>query len=180
MDTLNGKRVLVGSGNPVKSKSIKLAFEQMFGRSPEIFTLGVESAVSDQPMTDAETLKGARHRAEAARAAQSNHDLYVGIEGGIEEHDTGMLAFAWIVILGNDQVGAARTATFPIPYPIAKLVRDGIELGEANDIVFGVKDSKHERGAVGLLTDAVIDRTSLYQHAASLALIPFLKPNLFA
>jgi non-canonical (house-cleaning) NTP pyrophosphatase len=55
-----------------------------------------------------------------------------------------------------------------------------MELGDADDRVFGCTDSKREGGAVGLLTGGTIDRTGLYQHAVALALIPFRNADLYA
>lgn len=88
-----------------------------------------------------------------------------------------MAAFAWIVITSRGRVGQARTATFFLPDAVAELVRQGQELGQADDIVFDRTNSKRQEGAVGLLTGNVIDRTQLYAHAVVLALIPFRHPD---
>ena len=85
-----------------------------------------------------------------------------------------MKAFAWIIIKSKGVcVGKGRTGTFFLPPSIAELIRQGKELGEADDMVFGRKNSKQENGTVGILTDNVIDRTKHYTQAAILALIPF-------
>ncbi len=91
-----------------------------------------------------------------------------------------MAAFAWIVVRSQEMIGKARTGTFFLPPAVAELIRQGKELGEADDIVFGRSNSKQENGAVGLLTDNVIDRTQLYEHAMILALIPFKNESLYA
>ncbi|MCA9213780.1 MAG: inosine/xanthosine triphosphatase [Planctomycetales bacterium] len=170
-------RILVASQNPVKAGAIESAYLAMFGTSPIMSTISVSSGVPDQPMSDHETLQGAMNRARRAREAESNHDFYVGVEGGIEEHATGMIAFAWIVIFGQQLSGKSRTATFPLPPAIADLVRAGTELGKADDIVFGVDNSKQDVGAVGLLTGHVVSRQQLYEHAAKFAFIPFRDQN---
>jgi non-canonical (house-cleaning) NTP pyrophosphatase len=103
----------------------------------------------------------------------------VGIEGGVEEQNGDLAAFAWIVILSQDQIGKSRTGTFFLPPPVADLVRAGVELGEANDIVFHQANSKQANGAVGLLTGDVIDRQQLYEHAIVLALVTFKNPDLY-
>jgi len=59
-----------------------------------------------------------------------------------------------------------------LPEAVARLVRAGKELGDANDIVFGRENSKQQEGAIGLLTGKVMDRTELYEHAMVLALAP--------
>ena len=60
-----------------------------------------------------------------------------------------------------------------LPPKIVKLINEGLELGDADDIVFNKSNSKQENGAVGLLTNNIINRTSYYFEAVILALIPF-------
>lgn len=171
--------IIIASRNPVKIEAVRLGYAAMFpGAEFDVSGVDVPSGVSDQPMTDAETLTGARNRAENARRAAPDAGLWVGIEGGIEDGPSGMHAFAWVVVLGA-RSGEARTGTFTLPGEVARLVREGVELGHADDIVFGRTNSKQEDGAVGLLTDGLIDRTAYYEHAVVLALIPFLKLDLY-
>jgi non-canonical (house-cleaning) NTP pyrophosphatase len=59
------------------------------------------------------------------------------------------------------------------------LIKEGKELGEADDIVFQKENSKQKTGAVGLLTGNVLDRTSYYKEAIILALIPFKNKDLY-
>ncbi|MDD5645622.1 MAG: DUF84 family protein, partial [Candidatus Bipolaricaulis sp.] len=66
-----------------------------------------------------------------------------------------------------------------LPDAVAQLVRQGMELGAADDRVFGRMGSKLDQGAVGLLTGGIIDRTALYEHAVILALIPFRNDALY-
>lgn len=145
----------------------------------------VSSGVSDQPFSSQETLLGAFNRAQAARAQAPDAQFWVGIEGGVSAAQEGeftqaeLWAFAWVVILKGDQVGKGRTGTFALPPRVADLVHQGIELGTADDLVFGRTNSKQENGAVGLLTENVIDRTAFYLQAVILALIPFKNPGLY-
>ncbi|MCL4159787.1 UNVERIFIED_CONTAM: hypothetical protein GTU68_012718, partial [Idotea baltica] len=71
----------------------------------EVAGISVPSGVSDQPMSDQETLQGALNRAEAAQIAIPEADYWVGMEGGIAERDDQMEAFAWMVILSKTQKG---------------------------------------------------------------------------
>ncbi|MEK7541494.1 MAG: inosine/xanthosine triphosphatase [Patescibacteria group bacterium] len=174
------KKVVVASTNPVKLRAVAEAFARMF---PEA-TYGVEgisvsSGVSDQPTSDAETKAGAWNR--ACRAADTAAgDFWVGIEGGVEEHAEGMVAFAWVVVRSADgRIGRGRTGAFFLPPQVAGLIRDGKELGDADDIVFGRVNSKQENGAVGILTDNAVDRQSHYEKAVIMALIPFKNEQLY-
>lgn len=167
------KRVIVASGNPVKVNATREGFRRMFPEAEFDFeTVSVDSGVGHQPMTETETLRGAENRARAASEAVTEADYWVGIEGGIEDLADGMLAYAWIVILGDGPTGRGRTGGFLLPDAVAQLVREGKELGDANDIVFGRENSKQQEGAIGLLTGKVMDRTGLYEHAVVLALAP--------
>jgi non-canonical (house-cleaning) NTP pyrophosphatase len=91
---------------------------------------------------------------------------------------TDMQAFAWAVVKSKGGTyGKARTGTFILPSKVAELVLGGMELGHADDVVFGRSNSKQESGAVGLLTRDMISRTSYYTEALTLALIPFINPE---
>ena len=119
-------------------------------------------------------MAGARIRAEKARASEPDSDYWVGIEGGIEDSALGMTCFARVHVLGRDGVtGLGQTAVFYLPREVAELVRGGMELGHADDRVFGRDNSKQANGAIGLLTDDLIDRQAYYTHAVIMALVPF-------
>ena len=59
------------------------------------------------------------------------------------------------------------------------MIKEGKELGEADDIVFNRNNSKQENGAVGILTGDVIDRMKYYTEAVILSLIPFKNVDLY-
>ncbi len=173
-------QVIVASKNPVKVNAVKLGFEQMLSDQKFDFEgIGVPSGVSDQPMSNLETYNGAFNRAKNAMSKVPSADYWVGIEGGIEMQEKDMGAFAWIVILSSTQSGKARTGTFFLPPKISSLVQGGMELGDADDIVFQQTNSKQNAGAVGLLTNNCMDRTSLYLSGIILALIPFKNVELY-
>jgi inosine/xanthosine triphosphatase len=174
------KTIAVGSKNPVKANAIRLAFERIFPRDTfDTESYGAPSGVADQPKSDHETLSGACNRMHAVREALPQADFWVGIEGGIEDTAEGMNAFAWIVVSSNSTCGKSRTATFPLPHAIADLIRQGVELGHATDQVFGRDNTKHKEGAIGVLSDNVIDRTMLYEHAALMALVALKNSELY-
>jgi inosine/xanthosine triphosphatase len=170
---------MVASTNPVKIQSALGGFQRMFpDQTFEAEGMSAPSGVRDQPMGDAETLQGALNRARYVRDHVPDADYWVGIEGGAAEDEGGMIVFAWVVVLSRDKIGKSRTGAFYLPEEVARLVREGMELGHADDAVFGRSNSKQEDGSVGLLTGGVIDRTLYYEHAVILALIPFLNPQL--
>jgi inosine/xanthosine triphosphatase len=175
------KKVIVGSQNPAKIKSVSEAFKKVF-INDEFDFVGINSPskVSDQPMSDEETYQGASNRALYTKSTMPNADYWIGIEGGIAYHHGDMEAYAWIVILSKHQSGKARTGSFVLPREVQTLIEDGVELGEADDLVFKRQNSKQKNGAVGILTNDLITRTSYYEHAAILALIPFIKTEFYS
>lgn len=180
MDEPSSESILVASTNPVKIQAALAGFQRMFPqRRFDATGAAIPSGVSDQPMTDAETLLGATNRAHRARESQPDVDFAVGIEGGIDRVDGRMFASAWIVVHTPDRIGQARSGAFALPPKVQQLVEGGEELGVANDIVFAESNSKQRGGAIGSLTDGVIDRQQLYVHAMVLALIPFQRAELF-
>jgi inosine/xanthosine triphosphatase len=169
------QKVIIASKNPVKIEATQVGFQRMFKNESFVFEgVSIPSEVGEQPMSHKETLEGARNRAKNARDQFPNVDYWVGIEGGIQDDEFGMQAFAWIVILSKEKSSQAQTAVFYVPEPIAKMVREGVELGEADDKYFGRSNSKQKDGAVGILTKGEIDRKSYYEHAILMALIPFI------
>jgi inosine/xanthosine triphosphatase len=131
-------------------------------------------------MTEEETLNGASNRAENVSLLAPNADFWVGIEGGLEQIGSGMEAFAWMVVKSKDgKIGKGRSASFFLPKKVVELIKEGKELGEADDIVFGRTNSKQSNGAVGILTGDVLTRATYYEPAVILALIPFKNSELY-
>lgn len=174
------KKVIIASKNPVKIQAVRSGFDNMFPNQEFQFTgLSVDSGVADQPMSNEETLRGAKNRTENASDSSQKADFYVGIEGGIEQVDGGMQAFAWVVVKSSGMYGKSRTGTFLLPKPVVDFIRQDKELCEADDIVFDRTNSKQKSGAVGILTGDVIDRTTYYTQAVILSLIPFQNEDLY-
>ncbi len=172
-------RIIIASRNPVKIQAAKEAFEELFGQEVLAKGVSVPSGISDQPLTNEETLAGACNRATNARTAFPRGDYWVGLEGGVHLSKGEAEAFGWAVVLSADQSGKARSASFCLPEIIAKRLQDGEELGPINDELFHQHNSKQKGGAVGILTNNVLQRTMLYRQAIILALIPFVNRQLY-
>jgi inosine/xanthosine triphosphatase len=130
-------------------------------------------------MSDSETLLGAKNRIKNAKKIHSQADFWVGVEGGLEKNDNKLEAFAYIIIESNNKTGISKTATFTIPDKLSDLIYNGVELGHADDIVFGGTNSKQKNGSVGILTKNLITRLTFYEQSVILALIPFLNTDLY-
>ena len=174
------KKIIIASKNPVKINAVKIGFEKVFPDDDfEFEGISVLSDISEQPKDNQETMLGALNRANNASSVAFRADYWVGIEGGIQKYGKEMESFSWIVIKSDKMIGKAKTGTYFLPFEIVKMINNGKELGQAIDIVFGQTNLKQKGGAVGLLTDNIVDRTSSYSEAVVLALIPFKNPKLY-
>lgn len=173
-------RIIVGSKNPVKVGCTREAFSQAFGKAGLVEGVDALSDIPAQPRSEEETLLGSKNRASHAKTLVPHADFWVGIEGGVDEDSKGMYAFAWIYILHHSgKSSQSKTGTFYLPPQVVALIREGMELGHADDLVFQAQNSKQKGGSVGLLTQGIITREAYYQQAMVLALIPFLNDSLY-
>lgn len=171
--------IAVGSRNPVKIQAAQAGAGMMLG-AVEAIGIEVDSGVSAQPMGDEEMIAGAMQRAKAALAALPNSDYGVGLEGGCTELKEGLFAGAWCVAVNRAGViGMASTGLFELPLRVAELVRGGMELGHADDLVHGRNNSKQTTGSIGILTHGKYVRAQFYTPAVMMAFIRFANKDLY-
>lgn len=170
------KKVVVASLNPAKINAVKSAFQSAFPHQAfEFIGISVESEVDDQPMSDEETRDGALNRVKNAKISQPDSDYYVGLEAGIEDNVT----FAWMIIESDTHRGESRSASLMLPPLVIEKLDHANELGDVMDEVFGTENIKQKGGAISLLTQDLLTRSSVYHQALILALIPFINPDHF-
>ena len=173
------RSIAVGSTNPVKIAAARAVLSRL---APGVTVEGiaVPSTVADQPFGDEETIRGARARAITARE-RFGADLGVGLEGGVVElADGSMQTCAWAVIVdANGKAGVGGSLAMPLPSSVAAMIRDGVELGVAMDRLVGAQGTKHGSGAVGILTNGLVDRQRAYEILVTYALAPFLRGDLY-
>ncbi|EGQ8512786.1 non-canonical purine NTP phosphatase [Vibrio parahaemolyticus] len=170
------QKVVIASLNPAKINAVKSAFQSAFPQQAfEFVGISVPSEVADQPMTNEETHRGALNRVKNAKLEMPTADFYVGLEAGIE----GNVTFAWMVIESDTHRGESRSASLMLPPEVLAQLADANELGDVMDKVFGTENIKQKGGAISLLTQNQLTRSSVYHQALILALIPFTNPDHF-
>lgn len=177
-------RVLVGSTNPVKINAAKVAICQIFPETHiECIGIHAPSMVPDQPMTEVDTRQGAINRVtycqETAESGEHPAELFVAMEGGVDNFEHGPATFAYIVVATANQVSVGRSALLPLPACIYRSLGAGEELGDVMDRLFNTKNIKQQGGAIGLLTKGHATRESIYTQALILAMAPLLNPELY-
>lgn len=168
--------VIIASQNPAKVAAVKSAFTLAFPDGVFSFKgVSVRSDVPEQPMSCEETKQGAINRVNNAKKQYPDGNYYVGLEAGIEKNST----FAWMIIDNGSVIGESRSSSLPLPPQVLDSVQQGKELGIVMDEQFNTENIKQKEGAIGLLTNNLLTRSSVYQQALILALIPFLHPERF-
>lgn len=168
--------VAVGSTNPVKCNAVRAVLSSLFGEV-ELAPIEVPSGVSNQPWGDRETRTGALNRARAA-LQQTGADLSVGLEGGVQETELGLLTTAWCAVVDSQgRVGIGGNSCVLLPRSVENDVRQGLELGPAMDRLVNRHNTKHQNGAIGILTGNLETRQSAYEVIIRFALAPFIHPE---
>ena len=169
-------KVVVGSTNPVKVGAVIDAFHQYF---PDCTVIGkkVASGIKEQPLSEEETVRGARNR---ARASVVDGDYGVGLEGGVTEIEGVMFECAWCVVVDKEgREGVGGGLYFELPEKVASRIRVGGELGPIMNELTGEEKVKEKAGAIGIFTRGKLDRKTAYVQLVTSALIKFVSPEWF-
>ncbi|NLF75868.1 MAG: inosine/xanthosine triphosphatase [Chloroflexi bacterium] len=168
-------RIATGSTNPVKCNAVRAVLGPLHPGA-EFVAIEVPSGVSSQPWGNAETRRGAFNRARAALDA-TGADLAVGLEGGVQETEFGLMTCAWCALVDRaGRVGIGGNSCILLPPLVADHVRSGGELGQAMDTLTHSLNTKHQNGAIGILTHDLETRQSAYETNLRLALASFQNP----
>ncbi|HSJ36699.1 MAG TPA: DUF84 family protein [Planococcus sp. (in: firmicutes)] len=163
MDSL---KVAVASTNPAKISAVKDCFGEL-GIKTEIIPVETESGVSGQPFSIGETRQGAVNRAFAALGP--DFDLAIGLEGGVFELEGSLYLCNWGALASaNGKVYTAAGAQIPLPEEIARELRKGMELGPVMDDYANETGIRHHKGAIGILTDGLMNRGEMFGHIVTL------------
>lgn len=172
-------KVVVGSKNPVKINAAKVTLAKCFPEFHiEVAGIPAPSGVSDQPMTEEETLLGAKNRVAHLESIEAA-DFYVAFEGGVDTFSYGVSTFAYVVVSDGQNSSVGRTADLPLPKQFYGALESGQELGDVLDQHFQTTNIKQKGGAIGLLTRNLETRESTYVQAMTLAMARHLERELF-
>jgi inosine/xanthosine triphosphatase len=168
-------RIAIGSTNPVKCNATRAVLEPLYPGA-EFVCVDVPSGVATQPWGNTETRTGAFNRAKAA-LSQTGAAMAVGLEGGVQDSEFGLLTCAWCVIVDrHSRTGVGGNSSILLPDVVAEQLRQGIELGLAMDRLVNENNTKWHDGAIGILTNNLETRQSAYETILRLALAPFQNP----
>ncbi|MDC8829338.1 inosine/xanthosine triphosphatase [Alteromonas gilva] len=172
-------KIVVGSTNPVKVNAAANALQKVLDCDDcEVIAYAAPSQVADQPMTEAETRLGAVNRVKACVRAHPA-DWYIAIEGGVDNFADGPATFAYVAICNGPEWSVGRSANLPLPVSVFRALTKGEELGDVMDRLFDTDNVKQKGGAIGLLTNNLATRQSVYELAITLTMARFNHSDLF-
>jgi inosine/xanthosine triphosphatase len=168
--------IAVGSTNQVKVNAVKLAISHQW-EDATVEGYETVSGVGEQPRTDHETYIGSINRAksafEAMRLKYGNNAeiLGVGLEGGVDESEDGLLNVVWCSVVDSDgKVYSSSGARFILDDEIASRILGGEEMGPIMDSLLNEKDTKKKGGMIGVVTKNFYNRTEEYASIARLTI----------
>ena len=146
-------------------------------RAATIESREVGAVAPAMPLSDRETLDGARARAAAAARSAVSPFLAIGLEGGLSSDPLETLT-SWAAATDGVRWGYGSGGRIVLPDAIARQVRDGRELGDVIDEAAGAA-IRGTRGAWGLPTVDLVGRRDAFITATIAALAPFYNAKLY-
>jgi inosine/xanthosine triphosphatase len=158
---MSNLKVIVGSTNLVKVNAIKNVFANY-----QVEAIAVKSKVSQQPISDQETIRGALNRALGARRYG---DIGIGLEGGVQHSAYGMLLVNYGALVDEkNKVYIAGGTRIVLPTHIAKEIYKGRELGDIMEEYTHKSNLKYQEGAIGVFTGNFVKRVDIFEHIGKL------------
>jgi inosine/xanthosine triphosphatase len=179
---LSSLTILVASTRHAKVDAVRAAVEQIAAidfrfKTASIQTIDVGAVAPAMPMSDRETLDGARARATAAARSSAEPFLAIGLEGGLSAEPLETLT-SWAAATDGTRWGYGSGGRIVLPDAMAREVRRGRELGDVIDAAAG-EAIRGTRGAWGLLTLDLVGRRDAFVTATIAALAPFYNPSMY-
>lgn len=172
----------------VRSACARIAAADSRWARAEVVARTVETSAPRMPLTEMQSMRGARERAEAVRALLMGEgqraDIYLGLEGGFHSvtfegrRHTFLQGWAYATDGARGYFGAAPAVTVPVGVA-ARVERTGRELGEIMDEVAGQHDVRSRQGAWGVLSRDLLTRAMSFETALVAALAPFYNEGVY-
>jgi inosine/xanthosine triphosphatase len=184
--------IAVGSTRKPKLAAVREAVDGMSDllaadTAVEIVGVEVESGVNHTPLSCAESMRGARQRAEwlqqVAKREAKLWNYFVGLEGGIAvigDDERRVFLESWAYVSDGTRGHFGRSAAVELPEALAEevFVR-GTELSIAIDQFAGEAGIRDAQGAWGVLSGNKITRQEAFRVALIAAFAPFFNQPMY-
>jgi len=164
-----GRRLAVGSTNPVKVKAVKRAAEEILGEV-EVVAAPVPSGVSEVPKGE-EVFRGAENR---AKGVCNMAEVCVGPESGILVIEDKPFMVTVVVVTDGDRFSYGLSPGFEMPEGWKELIKsDPLKLKDMMRTKFKDEELGRKEGMVGRLTKGRLTREGFCYLATLMALSAF-------
>jgi inosine/xanthosine triphosphatase len=169
--------IAVGSRNNIKVAAIRAALDRLYA-DVVIQDVDVDSGVPAQPWGENEIMEGAINRAQHALEA-TDAELGVGLEAGVIRNNYGYFTNAWCAVCNRrGELSLGGGFNVELPPVVIRALEAGLDLGQALDKVPSVHHHSVV-GAIGVLTNNILDRRSAYEAIVLCAMAHYLRSDLY-
>ncbi|MCO5215296.1 MAG: inosine/xanthosine triphosphatase [Thermomicrobiales bacterium] len=173
-------RVAIGSCSQYKIDATRDAMRLVLPDEPlDVVSVDAASGVSAQPMSNEESIQGARNRARVALQA-TGADIAIGIENGLSEVDDVWFANTWIAAIdAHGGEGLASTIHRPVPPRLMTRIHSGWELSDAVREEIPAEVRERYVGLIGIITNGVLNRHDVLRDGIVVAMSSLLQSDLY-
>jgi len=192
--------IAVGSTRRPKLDAVRDALDAVWPKLPanlaqlgarfEIVGREVPSGVRETPVSRAESMAGARNRAEALVQIARDENLawryFVGLEGGLDvveqNGQRNVFLSSWAYVTDGSGRGAfGQSGAIALPDALAREVLDnGVALSTAIDAFAARSGVRDAEGAWGVLTAGLITRRDSFRIGIINAFAPFFNAEMYS
>ncbi len=170
----------VGTENSLKVEAVRAAFKVVFPEHRlKVIGKPVITGVPSQPFEE-EVVAGAINR---AQKALQGADFGVGIEAGLVKLP-GAARYLNLQICAiidrSDKLYIGSGPGFELPPLLVTRLQSGSTLNREMSYISGIPQIKEKEGAIGYLSKGAINRFAATYEAVLMALIPYMRHDLFS
>lgn len=170
--------IAVGSTNPAKIAGVRVMTRRIFGRMRlKVKAIAIRSAVAAQPLSWAETAKGATARAVQAYAAGA--DYGVGMEAGLQRIGKRYYDAQFCAVFDDEKTTMGLSMGFEYPQHVLRRALKGGEIGSIIGELSGDENTKFKAGAIGFLSRGLLRRSEMAAQAFACAMIPRISAGVY-
>lgn len=177
---LRPAKIAIATGNRIKVEAVRNVFTQVFGYV-EIVEVAADGVGSGEPIGD-KTIEGAIRRANIA-LERSGAEYGVGVEAGlfhVERLGRYLDVQYCAIVDASGLTTYGHGPGFEYPPEVTQAALSGHAVGDIMSGMTGIEGIGHKSGSIGYLSAGLINRTSLTELAVLMALIPRIRPELYA
>ena len=154
------KKLYVGTKNKAKIEAVIEVFKNF-----EVVPMEGESGVSRQPLSEEETINGAKNRAKSLPAGYR-----LGLEAGVTKiNGICFLINFGVLIDPEDNEYFAGGTYLPLPDFVSdRLYNSDVELKEVMEEYTGIMNINHFGGAISVFTNNQVQRKDIFIHICKL------------